>query len=212
MKRSVIVTGGVSRLGAVIATHLETLGWRVLRSSHRYDVGADIVADLSKEEGADLLYTSALKLLDGKAPDALVNNAALFALDETDVMSLNYLAPKRLITLMSERVGVGSVVNILDTRILNHKAVTPYEKSKKALYDYTIESSRSYSGILRVNGVAPGPVLVPVSVHESAGITPFGRPKPSDVAEAVAFLLNSTVISGCIIPIDGGQSTVFSES
>lgn len=205
MERAVIVTGGVARLGAVIADHLVSLGWRVIRSSHRADPRAEITADLSSPGGAEKLFSRAKRLLGGRVPDALVNNAALFALDDTDVAALNFSAPKRLTELMAERDGTGAVVNILDTRILNSKAATPYEKSKAALRDYTLESARIYAGVLRVNAVAPGPVLAPVDVHESAGRTPFGRPKPEDVASAVAFLLDAPATTGSIIPVDGGQ-------
>lgn len=208
MNRAVMVTGGVSRLGAAIADHLRTCGWRVIRSSHRAGANADIAADLSTPGGADALFAAAKELLGGRPPDALVNNAALFALDDTDVTALNYSAPRRLTELMAEREGVGAVVNILDTRILNSRAATPYERSKAALRDYTIESARIYAGVLRVNAVAPGPVLVPVGVHEPAGITPFGRPKSEDVAAAVAFLLNARAVTGCIVPVDGGQSVL----
>ncbi|MBO7237424.1 MAG: SDR family oxidoreductase [Kiritimatiellae bacterium] len=204
--RSVVVTGGTTRLGAAIAEHRETLGWYVIRSSHRNDAGADIVVDLSRRGGAEELYAAAVSLLGGKEPDALVNNAALFALDDTDVMALNYNAPKRLIELMAERQKTGAVVNILDSRILNHAPSTPYEKSKASLRDCTVEYARRYSEVLRVNAVAPGPVLAPVDVHEPAGSTPLGRPTPGDVAAAVAFLLEARATTGCIIPVDGGQA------
>ena len=58
--RSVVVTGGTTRIGAAIAEHLETLSWHVIRSSHRNDAGADIVADLSHRGGAEELYAAAV--------------------------------------------------------------------------------------------------------------------------------------------------------
>jgi NAD(P)-dependent dehydrogenase (short-subunit alcohol dehydrogenase family) len=45
-----------------------------------------------------------------------------------------------------------------------------------------------------------------VAVREAAGETPLGRPSPEDVAGAVAFLLRVRATSGCVIPVDGGQS------
>lgn len=202
--RSVVVTGGTVRLGAIIADRLEALGWNVVRTSHRSDPLADIVVDLSRAGGAEALFSEAVSLLGGKAPDALVNNAALFTLDDTDPIELNYRTPKRLIELMAAHPGVRSVVNVLDSRVLAREPLTPYEKSKAALRVCTIEYARRYSGIVRVNAVAPGPVLVPVDVREMAGTTPFGRPQPGDVASAVAFLLEAPATTGCIIPVDGG--------
>lgn len=204
--RSVVVTGGTRRLGAVIAAELEAAGWRVIRTSHRPGSGADIVADLDSPGGAEALYSAVVSLLGGEAPDALVNNAALFALDGTDVTRVNYLAPRRLVELMAGSGRRGAVVNILDNRVLYRESVTPYEKSKAALRDYTLESAREFCGKVRVNAVAPGPVLAPEGVHEAAGTTPFGRPQPEDVASAVRFLLDAGAVTGCIIPVDGGQS------
>jgi 3alpha(or 20beta)-hydroxysteroid dehydrogenase len=107
---------------------------------------------------------------------------------------------------MSDRSDAGAVVNILDTRILNRQPKTPYEKSKADLMDFTLRAAKIYAGTLRVNAVCPGPVLAPESVHELAGFTPVGRPAPEDVAQAVSFLLNAKSTTGCIVPVDGGQS------
>ena len=206
LQKSVVVTGGTVRLGKVIADFLASAGWRVVRSSHRLDAEADIVSDLSAADGADKLFNEASKFLGG-VPDALVNNASLFSLESDDFSQINFRSPRRLVELMALRQGsVGAVVNILDTRILGREALTPYEKDKAALRDFTLEAARKYVGILRVNAVAPGPVLLPQSVIEKAGVTPFGRPEPRDVAHAVLFLLSAKSTTGTIIPVDGGQS------
>ena len=59
--RSVLVTGGLTRLGAAIADGLRGRGWRVIVSSHREGCGADVVADLSDPSGAARLYAAAMK-------------------------------------------------------------------------------------------------------------------------------------------------------
>ncbi len=193
--KTVVVTGGTTRLGKVIANQLEALGWQVLRSSHRPNAGADLVFDLSQPGGADALFEAASAEL-GHAPDAVVNNAAVFA----GCPSLNVDAPIRLMELMA--ASGGAVVNILDCRVLNNPPTDAYSRDKFAL----TEATRAFAKRLRVNGVAPGPVLAPTDVHEKAGETPFGRPTPQAVADAVAFLLEASATSGCIIPVDGGQS------
>jgi NAD(P)-dependent dehydrogenase (short-subunit alcohol dehydrogenase family) len=73
--KTVLVTGGTSRIGKAIADKLRADGWRVLTSSHRADSMADITADLSGPMGAAKLYLRALEI----APDicAIVNNAAV---------------------------------------------------------------------------------------------------------------------------------------
>lgn len=206
--RSVLVTGGTTRLGLAIAERLRADGWRVIASSHRADSGADIVADLSEPLGAAKLYAACLRLLGGNPPDALVNNAALFAGDDAALEAVNLVAPQKLTMLMAGReTGRGAVVNILDCRVLGGaEGEGAYFRTKRALLDYTMKSAAMFAETLCVNAVAPGPVLAPTEVHEKAGETPFGRPAPEDVASAVSFLLSARATGGCVVPVDGGQS------
>ena len=206
--RSVLVTGGTTRIGLAIAERLRADGWRVIASSHRADSGADIVADLSEPLGAAKLYAACLRLLGGNPPDALVNNAALFAGDDAALEAVNLVAPQKLTMLMAGReTGRGAVVNILDCRVLcGAEGEGAYFRTKRALLDYTMKSAAMFAETLCVNAVAPGPVLAPTDVHEKAGETPFGRPAPEDVASAVSFLLSARATGGCVVPVDGGQS------
>ena len=206
--RSVLVTGGTTRLGLAIAERLRADGWRVIASSHRADSGADIVADLSEPLGAAKLYAACLRLLGGNPPDALVNNAALFAGDDAALEAVNLVAPQKLTMLMAGReTGRGAVVNVLDCRVLcGAEGEGAYFRTKRALLDYTMKSAAMFAETLCVNAVAPGPVLAPTEVHEKAGETPFGRPAPEDVASAVSFLLGARATGGCVVPVDGGQS------
>ena len=77
--------------------------------------------------------------------------------------------------------------------------------AKRALYGFTVKAAAMFADTLRVNAVAPGPVLAPEGVREKAGDTPLGRPTVEAVAEAVAFLLDAESTTGCTIPVDGGQ-------
>ena len=213
--RTVLVTGGTTRLGKVIAEHLATVGWRVLTTSHRSDVGADFTADLSDPAGPAKLYAAVLDRLGGNPPDALVNNAALFAGTEEELVRLNFEAPKKLTMLMAGReTGVGAVVNILDSGILDCKrlqstAVDCYRESKRSLLDFTRSSAAMFAETLRVNAVAPGPVLAPTDVHVKAGETLLDRrPTADDVAAAVSYLLGAESVTGVVIPVDAGQHLI----
>ena len=205
--RTVVVTGGTTRLGKSVADALERGGWRVVRTSHRADSGADVISDLSREGGADALFAAVVALV-GRAPDALVNNTALFSGDDAAMETVNLLAPLRLMELMSE--GGGAVVNILDSRVVADGFVpgNAYERTKRELYMRTRAPKRG----TRVNGVAPGPVLAPVAVREKAGECPLGRPTAESVAAAVAYLLSAAHTTGCVIPVDGGQSAANMEA
>lgn len=206
--KSVLITGGTVRLGSAIAARLRADGWRVITSSHRADAGADIVADLAEPMGAAKLYAAALKLLGGNPPDALVNNAALFTGDDAALAAVNLEAPKKLTMLMAGReTGLGAVVNILDSVILGSAASErPYFASKRELAAFTRSAAATFAATLRVNGIAPGPVLAPTEVHVKAGeLLLDHRPTPDDVAAAVSYLLSAESTTGAIIPVDSGQ-------
>ena len=227
--KSVLITGGTVRLGSAIAARLRAEGWRVITSSHRAGAGADIVADLAEPMGAAKLYAAALQMLGGNPPDALVNNAALFTGDDASLAAVNLEAPKKLTMLMAGReVGVGAVVNILDSDILGSlesvgsigsvvpsspiAPITPkapkrsYLSSKRELAAFTRSAAATFAATLRVNGIAPGPVLAPTEVHVKAGeLLLDHRPMPDDVAAAVSYLLSAESTTGAIIPVDSGQ-------
>ena len=86
---------------------------------------------------------------------------------------------------------------------------TPYLRTKRELLAATRADAIRLAGRVRVNAVAPGPVLPPEACHERAGATPLGRhPTPQEVAEAVAYLLSAESTTGAVIPVDGGQSLI----
>ena len=201
--KSVLVTGGTVRLGRAIAARLRAEGWRVITSSHRADAGADIVADLSEPMGAAKLYAAALQILGGTPPDALVNNAALFVGEAAAIAAVNFEAPKKLTMMLAGREDAkGAVVNLVDLKAYGNA----YGRTKSALTDYTRKSACLFAGSLRVNAVAPGPVLPPVGVHEPAGeILLDRRPAPEDVAAAVVYLLEAEAVTGVVLPVDAGQ-------
>ena len=210
--KTVLVTGGTRRIGLAIADRLRAAGWRVVTASHRADTGADIVADLSKPSGAAELYAEALRILDGVPPDAVVNNAAILAGEAEEVKTLDLESPRKLTMLMAGREhGRGAVVNILDAEFLSPpsgRPPSPYESAKRGLMEYTAKSAAMFADTLRVNAVAPGPVIAPEATHMKAGETLIGRPTAEAVAGAVAYLLDAESVTGCIIPVDGGQHLI----
>lgn len=207
---TILVTGGTRRLGRAIAEALRVAGWRVLVSSHRAEAGADLVADLAEPSGAVRLYAAAL----AAAPDlfAIVNNAALFKGDAETLEAVNLTAPRKLTTLLAGREGRKcAVVNILDARLLGPAEPTDstYAKTKRGLLADTRKFAALFAQTLRVNAVAPGPVLPPEGVHEPAGEMLLDRrPMPADVAAAVVYLLGAEAVTGTVIPVDAGQHLV----
>lgn len=213
---TVLVTGGAKRIGKAICDSLRTHGWQVL--VHSREATNPLCADFADEDAPACLFKKACQL----APDlcAIVNNASAFSLvtEMTEVehqylRNVNVHAPVILTELLGaylEKQGrQGAVVNLLDTRILGEMvAKTPYEATKFALKQMTEHQALKNGPTLRVNAVAPGPVLLPTAVenHEPGGrILLDRRPSPQDVAEAVAFLLENEAVTGQTIAVDSGQ-------
>lgn len=209
--KTALVTGGTVRLGAAIAAGLRARGWRVLTTSHRQDAGADLVADFAAPGGA-LALADELRRMRAAPIDALVNNAALFTGSAGTVRAVGLEAPLALMRAFAEgRETPGAIVNVLDCNVLRGEgsAATPYLEAKRRLRDETILAAMRWAPIVRVNAVAPGPVLAPVGVHEPAGEMPLAqRPTPDDVADAVAYLLGAESVTGVILPVDAGQHLV----
>ena len=161
MKGSVLVTGGARRIGLAICEELSARGWNVL--SHSRDLENPLASDFAKcDAAADRLFAAALEA----APDlcAIVNNAALFEGDAATLEAVNLIAPRKLTTLLAGREdGVSSVVNILDSRTLGsaESEDSPYVRTKRALLADTRKFAALFAQTLRVNAVAPGPVLPP---------------------------------------------------
>ncbi len=214
-KGSVLVTGGAKRIGAVLCEALRAHGWNVL--VHARDESNPLSIDFDVPQAAERLFERSC----AQAPDlfAIVNNASEFSTatdlppaDAARLMRVNAEVPIRLTELLHERlkaqVGRGVVVNLLDVRVLR-AAHTPYERSKRALLDATRAQAVSCAPQLRVNAVAPGPVLVPVEVANSepgGAVLLDHRPTPQDVAAAVVYLLEASSVTGQVVCVDSGQS------
>lgn len=84
-----------------------------------------------------------------------------------------------------------------------------YGQTKSDLLEWTKKAAMQFAATLRVNGVAPGPVMAPTEVHEKAGEMLLDRrPTADDVAAAVSYLLGAESVTGAIIPVDAGQHLI----
>lgn len=233
-----LVTGGHRRLGGHIALGLARAGYRLaLHGSH------DCVLDGWLEEGLDTAEAewagfvadfeqpdTAISLMDdvtahfGRAPDLLVNSAALFGQDMLEDVSadmlmrhyaVNCAAPVMLVKAFAGTEGAGkgrSIINILDQRLSQpHGDQLSYTLSKQALAGFTQIAARELAGRgIRVNAVAPGLTLA-TDAYDSermerlAGMMPLGAlPTPQDIAEAVLYLALARSVTGQVLAVDGG--------
>src|SRR5262249_48744133 len=156
----------------------------------------------------------------------LVNNASNYlrerfdALTETiwdaslDVnLKAPFLLPWAIGRAMRDR-GEGTIVNLADwAGERPYRDYLPYCVSKAGIIALTKALARELAPNVRVNAVAPGPVLPPddFGPDELAAIrraTPLGRiGTPEDVARAIRFLAEEASFStGSILHVDGGRA------
>ena len=109
----------------------------------------------------------------------------------------------------------GSIVNITSVAGLQgHGSSIPYAASKAAVNCMTKSLARAFGPNVRVNAIAPGPVLTRWladhmdHVARSLSITPMGRAAiPEDIADAVYFLaLGTKLMTGQVVVVDGGRT------
>lgn len=224
----VLMTGGAVRVGRAIALDLAARGAKVVIQYHRsVDEAAELLHLLGGAAAghavicADLHDPALADQLFANGPfDILINNAAAFErvgfLDETESAAreqfeINFWVPYKLSKAFAVQQRGGCIVNIADTDALKSVGTgSGYGLSKKALIELTRLTARELAPDIRVNAVAPGPLMPPVDHPEARleAVTrrmPLGRPPTLDeLTRAVAFLIENDALTGHILPLDSG--------
>jgi pteridine reductase len=234
--RVALVTGAGRRVGQAIAIALGGRGMRVAVHYHGSAEGADeTVAKIVASRGEALTFKADLSRTDAARPlvdkvvaafgslDVLVNSAAVMvrtpfgevtAEQWDSMMALNIRAPFFLTQVAAPhlRKASGAVVNIADLAAFETwPAYVPHGISKSGVVHMTRALARVLAPDVRVNGIAPGTVLLPDDWSTQADerlrqTTPLGRTgSPADVSATVIFLLESDYITGETIIVDGGR-------
>ena len=235
-----LITGAARRLGAAMAAQLHANGARIVihyrhssgdaealcaeLNSRRADSATCIAADLSDSEAIKPLAAHAVKAF-GRL-DILINNASAFyptpvgnVTDEQwdDLMASNLRAPFFLSqALVPElRKQNGAILNMVDIHASRPLAEHPvYCAAKAGLLMMTQSLAKELGPEIRVNGIAPGPVMWPENdmsapskgdIVDSTLLKRSGN--PDDIARAALFLLrDATFTTGQILAVDGGRS------
>jgi pteridine reductase len=236
----VLITGGARRVGAAITRRLHAAGANI--AIHYRSSAADAAAlrdslnalrpDSTITLQCDLLEVS---LLDGLVQstlarfgrlDVLINNASSFYATPVgsvtlaqweDLIGTNLRAPLFLSQAAAPALTAseGLLLNIADIhgmRPLRHHPV--YSSAKAGLIMMTQALARELAPRVRVNAIAPGPVLFPesglteemrASIIERTLLKRRGSPE--DIARAALYFASEApYVTGQVLAVDGGRS------
>jgi pteridine reductase len=237
--RCVLVTGAARRLGAAIARRLHAAGAATVVHYHSSAADAErLTAELNsaRRDSAitlpgDLMDLDALPgLVDATLQrfgrlDVLVNNASTFYATPVgsitpaqwdDLVGTNLRAPLFLSQAAAPalRSARGLIINMADIhgeRPLREHPV--YCAAKAGLAMLTRSLARELGPEVRVNGIAPGPMLWPerglpeaqkAEIIDKTALKRMGTPE--DVARTALYLAaDAPYVTGQIIVVDGGR-------
>lgn len=233
------IVAALSDAGADVAVHAHASGRearrlvaRLRRAGRRAVV---LTGDLCDPTVARALPDGAVDLL-GRL-DVLVHNAAVF--ERTDPRSADAAAFDRAMDVNARAAWLltsaavphltkaagrgrrgaqssGAVVHVACASAASPwPGYLPYSASKAALVALVKGFAKALAPRVRVNAVAPGPVLPPDGGVADRG--PRARPdvaattwlgrwgRPDDVAQAVVYLATAPFVTGVVLPVDGGR-------
>nr|WP_281423010.1 SDR family oxidoreductase [Sphingomonas colocasiae] len=233
--RLAIVTGAASGIGRCIAGHMALAGARLLLvdrdgagladAQREMPAAAVLALDISDWAIDDPLAAA----LRDERPAILINAAGLFPsrpildLDEPHwdaVIDVNLKGTVRIAQLVARMMRDagrgGAIVNIGSVQSLRPgPGKAAYAASKAGLAAATQVMAREFAPFgIRVNAVAPGPVLTEATrgAIEAAGgkpgVAPPGVAQPDEIARVVHFLASdaASFVNGAFWTVDGGAT------
>jgi pteridine reductase len=238
--RSVLITGAARRIGAALARGFHAEGANVCIHFHRSAAEAEQLRDdLNRARPGSALLISAdlldLEALPGLVEqtvkafgrlDVLINNASTFYPTPLgkitpshwdDLIGTNLRAPLFLAQAATDalRSSRGLILNMIDIHAQRPLPQHPvYSTAKAGLIMLTRSLARELAPEVRVNGIAPGPILWP-----EGGLAPGLQEEiidktllkrsgsPEDIVRtALFFARDATYVTGQILAVDGGRS------
>ncbi len=202
---------------AAVAGAQETIALIEQAGGHAIAVGGDLTQPDVPSRVIDDVVRAYQSL------DVLVNSAAVMIRTPfgevtprqwDDMMALNLRAPFFLAQAAARHLcaAKGAIVNIADLAAFETwPAYVPHGVSKSGVVYLTRALARVLAPEVRVNGIAPGTVLLPDDWDPAAAAhllatTPLQRMgSPADVAATMLFILDNDYLTGETIIVDGGR-------
>lgn len=233
-----VVTGGAHRLGKSIALTLADAGCNVVINYRTSAADAQLTATAAAAAGvraiavqADAAHSDQVARLLGATlaefgrVDVLIANAGAFRRtpiatltesDWDDMMDNNlraaFLCAYRFGLHMHSHGG-GSMIMLADVAGLRPWAdYLPYSIAKAGVIALTRGLAKEFAPCVRVNAIAPGPVLFPEEFDPVVRQREIDRTllqragDPQNVADAVLALVRNDYITGVVLPVDGGRA------
>jgi NAD(P)-dependent dehydrogenase (short-subunit alcohol dehydrogenase family) len=229
--KNVLITGGSLRIGRELCLAFAGAGANVIIHCNKSEEAARKLADELGGGGKHRIVRCNLAcpeevaaLLDSAGSvDVLINNASMFKPELSTAESaellrthfeVNFFAPLTLMKKFQAQLNgkPGCIINFLDQDVAKvSKRSGGYSLSRKALRDATLSAALQMAPQVRVNAIAPGPVLPPVGMEDSKmeqtlKEVPLLRPVDlRDLTLACIFLAENESITGEILFVDCGQ-------
>ena len=232
-----LLTGGAHRLGRAIALGLADAGAHVAFTYLASAAAADETRRAIEARGVRGLATRADASDDAQVARALdvvgaafpridlwVANAGVFRRtplarvtdgDWDDMLRLNFstfLVPSRRIGPLMQRQGSGCIIALADVAALRPWGdYIPYCVAKRAVVALAQALAVSLAPAVRVNAIAPGPVLFPEAFPAAARAREIARTQlgregtAGDISAAVRYLATADYVTGTVLPVDGGR-------
>ena len=232
--KSVLITGGAKRIGAVLAKSFAAAGWHVvIHYGRSQDEAEALAASLPSAEtvqaelsdisaGAAMVEALAERLDDWRM---LINSASVFRFDSpaaldpasfAEAMQVNAAAPASLAQAFlatAKAAGGRRVIQVTDQKLANpNPDFFSYTMSKHALASTIRMLAMAQTDPRdRIYGIAPGAILASHDQAEaeteiSHRMNLLGRKTaPEELAEAALFLADGWLASGETLYLDSGQ-------